>query len=91
MKLHKNARTCPRSRTLMAQRVLQEGETVAEVAVEALAKSAARRRELAALLDPDAVAPGVTESPRQPEIATTAMPVASDEHYMAGEDFAVTS
>ena len=32
MKLHKNARTCPRSRALMAKRVLHEGESIAEVA-----------------------------------------------------------
>lgn len=34
MNLHKNARTCPKSRALMVSRVLEEGRSVAEVAEE---------------------------------------------------------
>jgi transposase len=34
MNLHKNARTCPKSRALMVSRVLEEGRSVAAVAAE---------------------------------------------------------
>ena len=34
MNLHKNARTCPKSRALMVSRVLEEGRPVAEVAAD---------------------------------------------------------
>ena len=63
----------------------------AEGAVEALAHSAARGRELAALLDPDTPVLGVTEGTLRPEIATIAVPATTDGHNMTGEDFAVTA
>ena len=34
MNLHKNARTCPKSRALMVSRVLEDSRPVAEVAAE---------------------------------------------------------
>ena len=58
---------------------------------EALAESAERGRELAALLDPDAPVPGVTEAPLRPEIAAVAVPSTTDGRNMAGDDFAVTA
>ena len=66
-----------------------DGET--EGAAESLAKSAARGRHLAALLDPDTPMPGVTESPLRPEIAAIAVPAATDGRNMAGDDFALTA
>ena len=66
-----------------------DGET--EVAAKALAASAARGRELARLLDPEARVPGVTQGPLRPEIATIAVPSTNDGRNMTGEDFAVTA
>ena len=60
-----------------------------EDAADELARSAARGRELAALLDPDAPVPGVTQAPLRPEIAAIAVPATTGERNMAGEDFAV--
>ena len=62
-----------------------------EDASEKLARSAARGRELAALLDPDTPVPGVTQAPLRPEIATIAVPATIGRRNMAGEDFAVTA
>ena len=56
-----------------------------------LARSAARGRELAALLDPDTPIPGVTQAPLRPETATVAVPATADGRNMAGGDFAVTA
>ena len=56
-----------------------------------LARSAARGRELAALLDPDTPVPGVTRPPLRPEIAAIAVPATVGGHNMAGGDFAVTA
>ena len=56
-----------------------------------LAQSAARGRELAALLDPDTPVPGVTRAPLRPEIAAIAVPATVDGRNMAGGDFAVTA
>ena len=56
-----------------------------------LARSAARGRELAALLDPDTPVPGVTRAPLRPEIAAIAVPATAGGRNMAGEDFAVTA
>ena len=56
-----------------------------------LARSAARGRELAALLDPDTPVPGVTKSPRRLEIATIAVPATVGGRNMAGGDFAVAA
>ena len=66
-----------------------EGE--AEGAAEALARSAARGRELAALLDPDTPVPGVTEGALRPEIAAVAVPAVREGRNMAGDDFALTA
>ena len=61
----------------------------ADGAAAALAHSAARGRELAALLNLDAPVPGVTETPLRPEIAAIAVPATTSGRNMAGEDFAV--
>ena len=61
----------------------------AESATEALAKSAARGRQLALLLDVDAPVPGVTEAPLRPESTAIAVPSTRDGRNMDGEDFAV--
>ena len=58
---------------------------------DALAASAARGRELAALLDSDTPVPGVTEGALRPEIAAIAVPSTVDGHNMTGDDFAVTA
>ena len=63
----------------------------AEGAADALARSAARGRELAALLDPDTPVPGVTQAPLRPEIAAIAVPATVGGRNMAGDDFAVTA
>ena len=63
----------------------------AEGAAEGLAASAARGRELARLLDPDAPVPGVTQGPLRPEIATIAVPSTNDGRNMTGDDFTVTA
>ena len=56
-----------------------------------LARSAARGRELAALLDPETPVPGVTQAPLRPEIATIAVPATLDGRNMTGDDFAITA
>ena len=56
-----------------------------------LARSAARGRALAALLDPDTPVPGVTQAPLRPEIAAVAVPATVGGRNMTGEDFAVTA
>ena len=63
----------------------------AEGAATALASSAARGRELAALLDPDTPVPGVTQAPLRPEIATTAVPATAIGGNMAKDHFTVTA
>ena len=57
----------------------------------ALARSAARGRELAALLDPDTPVSGVTLAPLRPETAAIAVPATTGGRNMAGEDFVVTA
>ena len=59
-------------------------------AANKLATSAARGRELAALLDSDTPVPGVTEGALRPEIAPIAVPSTADGGNMAGDDFALT-
>ena len=67
-------------------------------AADELAASAARGRELAALLDSDTPVPGVTEplpgapagSTLRPEIAAVAVPSITGGGNMTGEDFALT-
>ena len=60
-------------------------------AAAALAESAARGRELARLLDPDAPVDGVTTGTLRPEIAAVARPATVDGRNMAGGDFALTA
>ena len=63
----------------------------AEGEAEELANSAARGRELAALLDPETPVPGVTQAPLRPETAAIAVPATVSGRNMAGVDFAVTA
>ena len=62
----------------------------ASAATEALTQSAARGRELAALLDPETPVPGVTTGTLRPAIATLAVPATVDGRNMTGDDFALT-
>ena len=63
----------------------------AKDAMAALAESAARGRELARLLDPEAPVPGVTQAPLRPDLAAIAVPSTVDGRNMAGDDFALTA
>ena len=63
----------------------------ADGAADELAASAARGRELAALLDSDTPVPGVTEGTLRPEIAVVGVPSTVDGGNMAGDDFALTA
>ena len=63
----------------------------AEGATEALAESAARGRDLAALLDAGTPVPGVTRASLRPEIAAIAVPTTASGGNMTGDDFAVTA
>ena len=56
-----------------------------------LAESAARGRELAALLDSDTPVPGVTSGSLRPEIAVIAVPSTTDGGNMDGGDFDVAA
>ena len=56
-----------------------------------LAASAARGRELAALLDPETPVPGETAGTLRPELAVIAVPSTADGDNMAGEDFTLTA
>ena len=60
-------------------------------AADELRASAARGRELAALLDPETPVPGVTAGTLRPELAAIAVPSTADGHNMAGDDFALTA
>ena len=60
----------------------------ADSAANSLATSAARGRELARLLDPEA---GVTQGTLRPEIAAIAVPATADGRNMTGDDFALTA
>ena len=60
-------------------------------AAETLAASAARGRELARLLNPEAPVPGVTQGPLRPEIAALAVPATTAGRNMTGDDFALTA
>ena len=60
-------------------------------AAEELAASAARGRELAALLDSDTPVPGVTTGALRPEVAAIAVPATVDGHNMTGDNFALTA
>lgn len=63
----------------------------AEGTADALVQSAARGRELARLLDPEAPVPGVTQGALRQEIAAIAVPATGDGRNMTGDDFAVTA
>ena len=56
-----------------------------------LAASAARGRELAALLDSETPVPGVTTGVLRPEAAAVAVPSTIDGRNMTGDDFALTA
>ena len=58
-------------------------------AADVLAASAARGRELAALLDPETPVIGVTAGALRPELAAIAVPSTADGRNMTDEDFAV--
>ena len=60
-------------------------------AAATLARSAARGRELAALLDSATPVPGVTQAPIRPESAAIAVPATTDGRNMAGDDFALAA
>ena len=60
-------------------------------AADEVAWSAARGRELAALLDPDTPVPGVTQAPLRPEVAVIAVPATVGGRNMGSDDFAVTA
>ena len=60
-------------------------------AADELAASAARGRELAALLDPETPVLGVTTGTPRPELAAIAVPSTADGHNMTGDDFALTA
>ena len=60
-------------------------------AADALAESAARGRQLAALLDSDNPVAGVTTGPLRSELASIAVPTTTDGGNMADDDFAVAA
>ncbi len=60
-------------------------------AADDLAESAARGRELAALLDSDTPVPGVTTGMLRPEIAVIAVPSTTNGGNMVGDDFDLTA
>ena len=62
----------------------------AEGAAHALAESAARGRELARLLDPDAHVPGLTEGTRS-EFKAIAVPSTVEGNSMSGDDFVLAA
>ncbi len=60
-------------------------------AADALIASAARGRQLAALLDSDTAVAGVTTGTLRPELAFIAVPATTDGGNMAGDDFEVSA
>ena len=64
---------------------------VVDGAADALAESAARGRQLAALLDSDTPVAGVTTGTLRSELAAIAVPTTTDGGNMAGDDFAVSA
>ena len=60
-------------------------------AADELRASAARGRELAALLDPETPVAGVTAGTLRPELAAIAVPSTADGRNMSDEDFALTA
>ena len=66
-------------------------EGAAPDAADELRDSAARGRELAALLDPETPVAGVTAGTLRPELAAIAVPSTADGRDMRGDDFALTA
>ncbi len=64
---------------------------VAAGAADSLSESAARGRQLAALLDSDTPVAGVTTGRPRLELAAIAVPTTTDGGNMAGDDFAVSA
>ena len=62
-----------------------------ESAAETLKRSAARGREIAALLDPETPVTGVTQGPLAPEFAAIAVPSTASGRNMARQDFVITA
>ena len=60
-------------------------------AADSLVTSAARGRQLAALLDSDTAVAGVTTGTLRPELASIAVPATTDGGNMAGDDFALSA
>ena len=60
-------------------------------AAAVLAESAARGRKIAALLDPEAPVPGVTQAPPRPDLVAIAVPSTVDGRNLADDDFALTA
>ena len=60
-------------------------------AADELRPSAARGRELAALLDPETAVAGVTAGTLRPELTAIAVPSTADGRNMSGDDFALTA
>ena len=58
---------------------------------DALAESAVRGREIAALLDPETTVLGVTQRPLRPGLEAIAVPTTTSGRNMAGDDFALTA
>ena len=56
-----------------------------------LSISAAKGKQLAALLDPDTPVPGVTTGALRPKLAMIGVPTTADGHNMAGDDFDLTA
>ena len=66
-------------------------EGVVDGTADTLAESAARGRQLAALLDSDTPVAGVNTGTLRPEFAAIAVPTTTDGGNMAGDDFAVSA
>ena len=66
-----------------------DGDT--DGAADKLRESAAKGRQLAALLDSETPVPGVTTGTLRPEIAAIAVPTTDDGHNMTGDDFSLTA
>ena len=60
-------------------------------AADKLRESAAKGRQLAALLDTDTPVPGVTTGALRPEIAAIAVPTTDDGHNISGDEFSLTA
>ena len=68
-----------------------DGSADGAAAADELAASAARGRQLAALLDSDTPVAGVTSGALTPAMASIAVPTTTDGNNMTGDDFALTA